>query len=443
MIEGLLVILLLLNMVILIITFVLFKRSCQTKNGKERPWEVLEKNIETTGRVLQEEIARNRGEANANARMEREELRGVLTGLSDSLLARVTDGTRIQTEQMDIFSRQLANLTQSNEQRLEKMRDTIEGKLTLLQEDNSRKLEQMRATVDEKLHATLEKRLGESFRLVSDRLEQVHKGLGEMQSLAKGVGDLKKVLTNVKTRGTWGEIQLGSLLEQILTEEQYAQNVATKKGNERVEFAIRLPGRGENDREVWLPVDAKFPQEDYQKLLEAQELSDAQMAEEAARQLENRIKAEAKAIKEKYLDPPHTTDFGIMFLPTEGLYAEVLRRPGLCETLQRVYRVVVTGPTTLAALLNSLQLGFRTLAIEKRSSEVWALLGAVKTEFGKFGDILDKTQKKLQEASNTIETAAKKTRTIERKLKKVQELPAEDAGHLLEDEEADCGRLSM
>ncbi|MDD4753020.1 MAG: DNA recombination protein RmuC [Desulfitobacteriaceae bacterium] len=443
MIEGLLVILLLLNMVILIITLILFRRSCQRKNGKEKPWEVLEKNIETTGRVLQEEIARNRGEANANARMEREELRGVFTGLSDSLLARVTDGTRIQTEQMDIFSRQLANLTQSNEQRLEKMRNTIEGKLTLLQEDNSRKLEQMRATVDEKLHATLEKRLGESFRLVSDRLEQVHKGLGEMQSLAKGVGDLKKVLTNVKTRGTWGEIQLGSLLEQILTEEQYAQNVATKKGNERVEFAIRLPGRGENDREVWLPVDAKFPQEDYQKLLEAQELSDAQMAEEAARQLENRIKAEAKAIKEKYLDPPYTTDFGIMFLPTEGLYAEVLRRPGLCETLQRVYRVVVTGPTTLAALLNSLQLGFRTLAIEKRSSEVWALLGAVKTEFGKFGDILDKTQKKLQEASNTIETAAKKTRNIERKLKKVQELPAEDAGHLLEDEEEDCDRLSM
>ncbi|MDD2499174.1 MAG: DNA recombination protein RmuC [Desulfitobacteriaceae bacterium] len=443
MIEGLLVILLLLNMVILIITLILFRRSCQRKNGKEKPWEVLEKNIETTGRVLQEEIARNRGEANANARMEREELRGVFTGLSDSLLARVTDGTRIQTEQMDIFSRQLANLTQSNEQRLEKMRNTIEGKLTLLQEDNSRKLEQMRATVDEKLHATLEKRLGESFRLVSDRLEQVHKGLGEMQSLAKGVGDLKKVLTNVKTRGTWGEIQLGSLLEQILTEEQYAQNVATKKGNERVEFAIRLPGRGENDREVWLPVDAKFPQEDYQKLLEAQELSDAQMAEEAARQLENRIKAEAKAIKEKYLDPPHTTDFGIMFLPTEGLYAEVLRRPGLCETLQRVYRVVVTGPTTLAALLNSLQLGFRTLAIEKRSSEVWALLGAVKTEFGKFGDILDKTQKKLQEASNSIETAAKKTRNIERKLKKVQELPAEDAVHLLEDEEEDCDRLSM
>jgi DNA recombination protein RmuC len=381
--------------------------------------------------------------ANANARMEREELRGVLTGLSDSLLARVTDGTRIQTEQMDMFSRQLAYLTQSNEQKLEKMRETIEAKLTLLQEDNSRKLEQMRATVDEKLHATLERRLGESFRLVSDRLEQVHKGLGEMQSLAAGVGDLKKVLTNVKTRGTWGEIQLGSLLEQILTEEQYAQNVATKKGNERVEFAIRLPGRGENEQEVWLPVDAKFPQEDYQRLLEAQELSDPQMVEEAARQLENRIKTEAKAIKEKYLDPPHTTDFGIMFLPTEGLYAEVLRRPGLCEMLQRVYRVVVAGPTTLAALLNSLQMGFRTLAIEKRSSEVWALLGAVKTEFGKFGDILDKTQKKLREASNTIETAAKKTRTIERKLKKVQELPAENAVHLLEDEEADYRPLSM
>ncbi|MGI6065958.1 MAG: DNA recombination protein RmuC [Bacillota bacterium] len=444
MIEGLLMLSLMLNIVVLILMVVLFKRSCQLKKeGAKKPWEALGNNIETTGRLLQEEIARNRGEANANARMEREELRGVLTGLSDSLLARVTDGTRIQTEQMDMFSRQLAYLTQSNEQKLEKMRETIEAKLTLLQEDNSRKLEQMRATVDEKLHATLERRLGESFRLVSDRLEQVHKGLGEMQSLAAGVGDLKKVLTNVKTRGTWGEIQLGSLLEQILTEEQYAQNVATKKGNERVEFAIRLPGRGENEQEVWLPVDAKFPQEDYQRLLEAQELSDPQMVEEAARQLENRIKTEAKAIKEKYLDPPHTTDFGIMFLPTEGLYAEVLRRPGLCEMLQRVYRVVVAGPTTLAALLNSLQMGFRTLAIEKRSSEVWALLGAVKTEFGKFGDILDKTQKKLREASNTIETAAKKTRTIERKLKKVQELPAENAVHLLEDEEADYRPLSM
>ena len=293
----------------------------------------------------------------------------------------------------------------------------------------------MRATVDEKLQSTLEKRLGESFKQVSERLEQVYKGLGEMRNLATGVGDLKKVLTNVKTRGTWGEIQLGNILEQILTPEQYAINVQTKKNsNERVEFAIKLPGQdSDKDQVVWMPIDAKFPQEDYQRLLDAQDEADKDAADKSIRNLEMRIKAEAKAIKEKYIDPPNTTDFAIMFLPVEGLYAEVLRRPGLCDILQRDYRVVVTGPTTLAALLNSLQMGFRTLAIEKRSSEVWELLGVVKTEFGKFGDVLSKTKKKLQEASNTINKAEVRTRAIERKLREVQEIPQDDQPELLEE----------
>jgi DNA recombination protein RmuC len=308
------------------------------------------------------------------------------------------------------------------------MRETVERQLKSLQEDNAKKLDEMRATVDEKLHATLEQRLGESFKIVSDRLELVHKGLGEMQSLASGVGDLRKVLTNVKTRGTWGEIQLGNLLDQILAVDQYAKNVATKQGsNDRVEFAIRLPGNSLNDQPVWLPIDAKFPQEDYQRLVEASEQANPRLVEEASKMLEGRIKNEAKTIREKYLDPPRTTDFGIMFLPTEGLYAEVTRRPGMIELLQREYRVTIMGPNTLAAFLNSLQMGFRTLAIERRSSEVWALLGAVKSEFGRFGDILAKTQKKLQEASNTIEDASRRSRAIEQKLSDVQQLPAQES----------------
>jgi DNA recombination protein RmuC len=292
----------------------------------------------------------------------------------------------------------------------------------------------MRAVVDEKLQSTLEKRLADSFKQVSERLEQVYKGLGEMRSLATGVGDLKKVLTNVKTRGTWGEIRLSHILEQILTPDQYEVNVVTKKGSsERVEFAIKLPGQGlQKEKIVWLPIDSKFPQEDYQRLLDAQEAADKVLAQKSIKNLETRVKAEAKAIREKYIDPPHTTDFGIMFLPVEGLYAEVLRRPGLCDNLQRDYRIVVTGPTTLAALLNSLQMGFRTLAIEKRSSEVWELLGAVKTQFSKFGAVLAKTKKKLQEASNTIDKAEIRTRVIERKLSKVQELPQTDSAKPME-----------
>ncbi|MDD5711894.1 MAG: DNA recombination protein RmuC [Smithellaceae bacterium] len=395
--------------------------------GAAGRFDGLEKYLERIERAFREEVAQNREEATLNNRQQREELS-----------CSIRDFASIQKSQLDIFAEQLKALSTSNESRLEKMRDTVEVRLKELQSDNNLKLEQMRAVVDEKLHDTLEKRLGESFKLVSERLELVHKGLGEMQTLASGVGDLKKVLTNVKTRGTFGEIQLGNLLEQILAPEQYEANVVTKKGSaNRVEFAIKFPGRGEPKELLWLPIDAKFPQEDYLRLLEAQEKGNPLLVDDASRQLERAIKEMAKNIRDKYLDPPHTTDFALMFLPTEGLYAEVLRRTGLFEQLQREYRVNVTGPTTLAAFLNSLQMGFRTLAIEKRSSEVWTLLGTVKTEFSSFGLILEKTQKKLQEASNTIDVAARRSRVIERKLKTVQGIPSGEevqSGEALEDE---------
>lgn len=362
--------------------------------------------------LIKDEMVRNREETANSDKRTREELNKSLIDSNDTLLKRMTENFGMQKHQLDSFSKQLGEMTKLNQE----------------------KLEQMRATVDEKLQTTLEKRLGESFKQVSERLEQVYKGLGEMRSLASGVGDLKKVLTNVKTRGTWGEIRLGNILEQILTPEQYEMNVPTKKNsNERVEFAIKLPGQGvDKETIVWMPIDSKFPQEDYQRLIDAQEAADKEQAEKSIKNLETRIKSEAKKIKEKYIDPPYTTDFGIMFLPVEGLYAEVLRRPGLCDTLQREYRVVVTGPTTLAALLNSLQMGFRTLAIEKRSSEVWELLGVVKTQFGQFGDALAKTKKKLQEASNSIDRAEVRTRAIERKLRDVQELPKKDTVESIE-----------
>jgi DNA recombination protein RmuC len=315
---------------------------------------------------------------------------------------------------------------------LGELRDTVEKRLAEIAAGNEKKLEEMRVTVDEKLHATLEHRLGESFKLVSERLEQVHKGLGEMQSLAIGVGDLKRVLTNVKTRGTWGEVQLGSLLEQVLVPEQYERNVATIPGSrEYVEFAIKFPGRDESGAPLWLPVDAKFPLEDYQRLQEAQERADVEGIEAAGRALEVRLRTEAKAMREKYIAPPHTTDFGLLYLPTEGLYAEVLRRPGLVEALQRDHRVTVAGPTTLLAMLNSFQMGFRTLAIEQRSSEVWELLGAVKNEFGKFGQVLAKTRQQLQTVANTIVEAETRTRQMERKLKQVEALPEPQAAKLI------------
>jgi DNA recombination protein RmuC len=391
-----------------------------------KDFENIDKNIERTQRALQEEIARNRQELSAN-----------LKDFGKTVDGRMTDIANLNKNQLDSFSKQLATLTQSNEQKLDKMREVVEGRLKSLQDDNSQKLEKMRETVDEKLQSTLEKRLGESFKQVSDRLEKVHQGLGEMQTLALGVGDLKKVLTNVKTRGTWGEIQLGNLLDEMLTPEQFERNFVTKKeSRDPVEFAIKLPGR--ENHPVYLPIDAKFPKEDYERLIVAQESANIAGIEEASRDIERRIKLEAKNIRDKYVDPPFTTDFAIMFLPIEGLYAEVLRRPGLCEQLQKEYRISVAGPTTFAALLNSLQMGFRTLAVEKRASEVWTLLGGVKTDFGNFAKILENTQTKLRQASETIDDAARKSRSIERKLKDVQELPPGSKPLFLEESASDA-----
>ena len=388
----------------------------------------IEKLLERHERVLREELARSREEAHTGARRTREEMTVSITVLGDSLSKRMSEIAGLQKNQLELFAAQLKELTSSNEGRLDKLREGVDARLKLIQEDNAVKLEQMRATVDEKLHDTLEKRLGESFKLVSERLELVQRGLGEMQSLANGVGDLKKVLTNVKTRGTFGEIQLGSLLEQILAPGQYESNVETRQGSgQRVEFALKLPGRdGTPDGMVWLPLDAKFPQEDYLRLVEAQEVADAVAATEARKQLDRSVREMARTIRDKYLDPPHTTDFGVMFLPTEGLYAEVLRLPGLFEALQRDFKVMVAGPTTLAALLNSLQMGFRT-------AEVWNLLGAVRTEFSKFGVILEKTRKKLVEAGNHIDLAATRTRVIERKLRDVQDIPHQESDTLSDD----------
>ena len=340
----------------------------------------------------------------------------------------------------DTLNQTLATLTESNALRMAEIRKTLEEKILALQTDNAAKLEEMRKTVDEKLHATLEQRLGESFKLVSDRLEKVHQGLGEMQQLAIGVGDLKRVLTNVKTRGTWGEVQLEMLLEQVLTPEQYAKNVETVPGSgERVEFAISLPGKAEDRVPVWLPIDAKFPKEQYERLAEAADRADAEGVQTAGRDLERAIRLEAKTIADKYLSPPLTTDFAILFLPTEGLYAEVMRRPGLADELQRLHRVSIAGPSTLSALLNSLQMGFRTLALEKRSSEVWQVLGAVKTEFGKFGDVLAATKATLERAAKNIESAEVRSRQMSRKLKSVEALPAEAAELLLGVDSAPLG----
>jgi len=334
----------------------------------------------------------------------------------------------------EAVERQLSLLSQATQLQAEQMRATLNERLAAIQSDNAQKLEEMRRTVDEKLHATLEQRLGQSFQLVSERLEQVHRGLGEMQSLAAGVGDLKRVLTNVKARGAWGEVQLLALIEQMLTPEQYDRNVTTRPGsNERVEVAIRLPGATPG-KPVWLPIDAKFPVEDYHRLLDAHDRADVEGVEAAARALEARLKAEARTIREKYVEPPFTTDFAVLYLPTEGLYAEALRRPGLAEALQREQRVVLAGPTNLAALLNSLQMGFRTLAIEKRASEVWQVLGQVKTEFGKFGEAIEATKKKLDEARNKFDAVGVRSRAIERKLRDVEALPLSDEALRLEDE---------
>lgn len=327
------------------------------------------------------------------------------------------------TNLTQINEQKLDNTRKSTEEKLEKIRETVEGRLLYMQKDNAEKLEKMRVTVDEKLQGTLEQRLGESFKIVNDRLESVYKGLGEMQNLAQGVGDLKKIFTNVKARGTWGEIELGNILEEYMTPDQYLKSAKTRpNATEFVEFAIKLPGKGDGES-VLLPVDSKFPVEDYKRLVDSEELGDVDAINDARKSLENSIKLFAKDIHDKYIETPYTTDFGIMFLPTESLYCEVLKNTALIETLSQKYRVVVSGPTTFVALLNSLQMGFRTLAIEKRSSEVWSLLGTVKSEFEKFGDLLDKTNKKLQEIGNTMAKASTKTRVIQRKLKDVVALP--------------------
>ncbi|MBI4386205.1 MAG: DNA recombination protein RmuC [Elusimicrobia bacterium] len=334
---------------------------------------------------------------------------------------------------------QLRSSANTTETRMDSLRESVQQRLSELQQDNAAKLELMRQTVDEKLQTTLERRLSESFHVVSQRLEAVQKGLGEMQSLATGVGDLKRLLTNVKTRGSWGEMQLKSLLSEILTKDQYQENVKTREDSQDfVEVAIRLPGRrGDEQEPVWLPVDSKFPVEDYQRILDARDQGDAASLEKSTRDLVDSVKREARRIREKYLNPPKTTDFGIMYLPSEGLYAEVVQIRGLAEVLQREHRISVVGPSNLAALLNSLQMGFRTLAIEKKSGEVWALLGAIKTEFGRFGDLLDRTQRKLEEASQQVESAARKSRTIARKLNRVHEVPAEQAREMLSEDGAE------
>lgn len=386
--------------------------------------ELLEGLGQKNERSLKEEMATNRKESAESEKRVREEITSLFKSFGEPVERRMTELASTQNKNFEGFSTKLTELIDKNDAKMEKVKDVVEQKLDGIQKDNSEKLEAMRHTVDEKLQSTIEKRFGESFKMVSERLELVHKGLGEMQTIAVGVGDLKKVLSNIKTRGTWGEAQLGNLISEILTPEQYEMNVKTKKGSlDAVEFGIKLPGQGDEIKHVWLPIDAKFPLEDYQRLLEAQEKADVEGIKESVKALEQRVKGEAKYIKDKYLNPPYTTDFGILFLPVESLYAEVLRIPGLSEQIRRDCKVIVTGPTTIQAILNSLQMGFKTLAIQKRSSEVWDVLGKVKTEFGNFGVLLEKTHKKLQEASTTIESAAAKTRNIQGKLNRVQELP--------------------
>ncbi len=375
--------------------------------------EGLQDEQEREARVLRDEFSRNREEAAGAAKAQREELGGALKNQSETALKSLTEISGMLRDQLDQVTSQARRLT-----------DNVDARLKELREENTQQLEKMRATVDEKLQGTLERRLGESFKLVSDRLEQVHKGLGSMQQLASDVGGLQRVLTNVKTRGGWGEVQLGALLEQMLTPEQFARNVRTREDSgEMVDFAVRLPG-DENGMPVWLPIDAKFPVEDFHRLMAAQEGADALAVEGAMKNLETALKKNARDICGKYLNPPKTTDFALMFLPTEGLYAEAIRRVGLVEQVQRDCRVIFAGPTTLAALLNSLQMGFRTLTVQKRSSEVWNLLAAVKNDFGKFGQLLDAVRKKLDQASNQIDDVTRKSRSIEKQLNKVEALPS-------------------
>ncbi len=433
-----------LNGVLLLVLLLRRPRRPEDVASRGEVQQLVDQSVGRHGERLERELRHEIGES---ARGGRQELAQTLVTFQDAVMRQGAEATRTQNAQIDAFAQQLAHLrgslsetltqqltslSEANARRLQEVRGTLEQQLGALQAANTAKLDEMRRTVDEKLHATLEQRLGESFRQVADRLEQVHKGLGEMQTLAQGVGDLKHLLTNVKTRGMFGEAQLAALLEQVFAPDQFAAQVSTRPGSRAaVDFAIRLPGRGGDGAPCWLPIDAKFPNEDYERLLDAQQRADAEGAEAAGRALEQRIRLEARSMADKYLEPPHTTDFAILFLPTEGLYAEVLRRPGLMEALQREHRVALAGPTTLMAMLNSLQMGFRTLALEKRSSEVWQVLGAVKTEFGKFGDVLARVKSQTQTVLNTLDQAQTRTNVMNRALRGVEALPQDQAGALL------------
>ena len=423
---------------LLLLLWLLFKKSPDSGKSELMAW--VSAGNDNTEREVRREIV-------DNARASRQELSSTFATFQQTLTQQSAEAIRTQNMQIDAFGQQLAllqktlsdtlvlqlqSVSESNARRMGEVRETLEKQLAQLQATNSAKLDEMRKTVDEKLQTTLETRLGESFKQVADRLEQVHKGLGEMQTLAQGVGDLKHLLTNVKTRGIFGEAQLAALLEQVFTVDQYAAQVATQPGSRNVvDFAIKLPGRAESGEPLWLPIDAKFPNEDYERLLDAQQRADVQGAESAGKALELRIRFEAKSMSEKYIAPPHTTDFAILFLPTEGLYAEVLRRPGLMESLSRDHRITLAGPTTLLAMLNSLQMGFRTLALEKRSSEVWQVLGAVKTEFAKFGDVLAKIKSNAETMLNTVNSAEQRSRVMGKALRKVEALPDLDSARLI------------
>ena len=405
-------------------------------------FDALSQGIADHERDVRTDLAVARNDATSASAALRQEVATAMARFGETNAQLHNAASGAQAGELKAFAERLAQLAQATEQRMDALRRTLEERLDHLRSDNAQKLDQMRATVDEKLQATLEQRLGASFRQVSERLEQVHRGLGEMQSLATGVGDLKRVLTNVKSRGNWGEVQLGALLADMLPANQYAQNVATRPGSEeRVEYAVRFPGRNDDGTACWLPIDAKFPLEDWQRLQEAIERADPEAVDATRRSLEQFFKAQAKKIRDKYIESPHTTDFAILFVPTEGLFGEALSRPGLQDTLQRDYRVTLAGPTTLVAILNSLQLGFRTLAIEKRSTEVWQVLGAVKTEFGRFGEILAKTKERLDQVGRTLDEAGRKSTTIARKLRDVEALPQDEADRLLarpgENEEAE------
>ena len=422
----------------LLVLWLLFRQP--PDNGKTELLVLISAGNDKTEREVRREIVDN-GRAN------RQELSTTFATFQQTLTQQSAEAIRTQNTQIDAFGQQLAllqktlsdtlvmqlqSVSESNARRMGEVRETLEKQLAQLQATNSAKLDEMRKTVDEKLQTTLETRLGESFKQVADRLEQVHKGLGEMQTLAQGVGDLKHLLTNVKTRGIFGEAQLSALLEQVFTVDQYAAQVATQPGSKNtVDFAIKLPGRSDSGEPLWLPIDAKFPNEDYERLLDAQARADVQGAEAAGKALEIRIRLEARSISEKYIAPPHTTDFAILFLPTEGLYAEVLRRPGLMESLSRDHRITLAGPTTLLAMLSSLQMGFRTLALEKRSSEVWQVLGAVKTEFGKFGDVLAKIKSNAETMLNTVSSAEQRSRVMGKALRNVEALPELDSARLI------------